>query len=85
MCCMCVCVCVCVYTHTHKGFPGGTRGKEHASQCRRHKQHGFNPWVWKIPWRRAWQPTSVFLPRESHGQRRLAGYSPWGHKESDMT
>ena len=38
-----------------------------------------------IPWRRAWQPTVVFLPRESHGQRSLADYSPWGGKESDMT
>ena len=37
----------------------------------------------KIPWRRAWQPTPIFLPGESHGQRSLAGYSPWGHKESD--
>ena len=40
--------------------------------------------VGKIPWR-TWQPVPVFLPRESCGQRRLAGYSPWGHKESDMT
>ena len=46
---------------------------------------GFDPWVGKIPWRRAWQPTAVFLPGESHGQRRLVGYSPWGHKELDMT
>ena len=45
----------------------------------------FNPWVWKIPWRRAWQPTPVFLPRKFHGQRSLAGYSPWGHKESYIT
>ena len=36
-------------------------------------------------WKRVWQPTPVFLPGESHGQRRLAGYSPWGHKESDVT
>ena len=36
-------------------------------------------------WRRAWQPTPVFLPGESHGQRSLEGYSPWGHKELDMT
>ena len=42
-------------------------------------------WVGKIPWRRAWQPTPVFLPGESHGQRNPAGYSPWGRKESDMT
>ena len=53
--------------------------------CRRHKRHGFDPWVGKIPWRRAWQPTPVFLPGESHGLRILADYSPRGHKESDMT
>ena len=44
----------------------------------------FDPWVGKIPWRRAWQPTPVFLSGGPHGQRRLAGYSLWGHKESDM-
>ena len=44
----------------------------------------FNPWVGKIPWRRNWQPTPVFLPGESHGQRSLEGYSPWD-PESDMT
>ena len=43
------------------------------------------PWVRKIPWRREWQPTPVFLLGESHGQRRLVGYSPWGHKESGTT
>ena len=43
----------------------------------------FHPWVGKIPWRREWQPTRVFLPRELHGQRSLVGYSPWGRKESD--
>ena len=48
-------------------------------------RHRFNPWVGKIPWRRAWQPTPVFLPGEFHGQRSLVGYSPWGGKESDMT
>ena len=51
-------------------------------QCGR---SGFDPWVGKIPWRKKWQPTPVFLPGESHGQRNLVGYSPWGHKESDMT
>ena len=45
----------------------------------------FDSWVWKIPWRRKWQPTPAFLPGESHGQRSLAGYSPWGHKELGMT
>ena len=67
------------------GFQGGASGKEPACQCGRHKGHGFNPWLGKIPWRRAWQPNPVFLPGESHGQGRLVGYSPWGHKESDMT
>ena len=43
----------------------------------------FNPWVRKIPWRREWQPIPIFLPGESHGQRRLVGYSPWGHQESN--
>ena len=46
---------------------------------------GFDPWVGKIPCRRKWQPTLVFLPGESHGQRRLTGYRSWGHKESDTT
>ena len=65
------------------GFPGGLDRKEICLQCRRPE---FDPWVRKIPWRREWQPTPVFLPREFHGQRSLAGYSPWGHhKESDMT
>ena len=45
----------------------------------------FDPWVGKIPWVRKWQPPPVFLPGKSHGQRSLAGYSPWGCKESDMT
>ena len=45
---------------------------------------GSIPWV-EIPWRRNWQPTPVFLPGKSHGQRSLAGYSLWGHKELDTT
>ena len=65
------------------GFAGGPGGKECTCQCRRHKRPGFDPSVGKIPWRRKWQPTPVFLPGESHGQRSLAGYSPWGCKESD--
>ena len=60
--------------------PGGTSGKESACQCRR---PGFNPWVRKIPWRRTWQPTPLFWPGKSHGQRSLVGYSPWGCKELD--
>ena len=46
---------------------------------------GLDPWVGKISWRRAWHPTSVFLPGESHGQRSLGGYGPYGCKESDTT
>ena len=46
---------------------------------------GFDPWVRKIPWRREWQPTLVFLPGEPHGQRSLVGYSTWGHKDLDTT
>ena len=68
-------------------FPGGAAGKEHACQSRRQKRCGFDFWVEKIPWRRKWQPTPAFLPVESHGQRSLAGYSPWdcraGHDWSD--
>ena len=51
-------------------------------QCRRPK---FDLWIGKIPWRRKWLPTPAFVPGEFHGQRSLAGYSPWDHKESDMT
>ena len=54
-------------------------------QCRRHRRHTFDPWVRKIPWRRAWQPTLVFLPRESRGQRGLVGCGLWGGKESKTT
>ena len=54
--------------HKHSRFTG---------KC---KRCWFSPWVGKIPWRRAWQPTPVFLPKESHGQRNLVGYSPWYYK-----
>ena len=58
------------------GFPCGASGKEPICQCRRHRRRGFNPWVWKIPWRRARQSTPTFLLGESLGKRSLAGYSP---------
>ena len=61
-------------------FPGGTNRKESACQCRRHKRCRFGPWSGRIPWRRKWQPTSVFLPGKSHGQRSLVGPSPLGHR-----
>ena len=62
------------------GFPRWFSGREFTCQCRRNK---FYPWVMKNPWSRKWQPTPVFLPGESHGQRSLVGYSPKGHTESD--
>ena len=68
-----------------RGFPVVASEEEPVCQYRRQKRHGFDPLVWKIPWKRAWQPTPLFLPGESHGQRILAGYSPWDGKESDIT
>ena len=59
----------------HHGLPWWLSGKESACQCRRLR---FDPWVGKMPWRRGWLPTSVFLPGESHGQRSLVGASSWG-------
>ena len=55
---------------------------KHLPACGRPR---FDPWVRRIPWRRKWQPTPVILPEKYHGQRSLAGYSPWSHKESDTT
>ena len=53
--------------------------------CLRSRRPGFHPWVRKIPWKREWLPTLVFLPGEFDGQRFLEGHSAWGHKESDMS
>ena len=52
-------------------------------KCRKCKRHGFDPWVGKIPWRRKWQLTRVFLPGKFHGHRSLVGCSLWGLKELD--
>ena len=68
-----------------RGFPRWRSGKESTCHCRRCKRLGSDPWVEKIPSRRKWQPTPVFLPGKSHRQRSMAGNSPWGCKESDMT
>ena len=65
------------------GFPGGTSGKNSTCQCMRCKSHSFYPWVGKVPWRRKWQPTPMFLPEKAHEQRSLAGYSAKGYKERD--
>ena len=88
---------VCLYTNTYElhrmytyihgtyGLPSGTSGKELACQRRR---PGFDTWVGKILWGRAWRPTPVFLPRESHQLRTLVGYGPQrrriGHDWSDL-
>ena len=66
-------------------LPWWRSGRESSHQGRRHKRHRFDPWIRKIPQRRKWQHTPIFLPGESQGQRNLADYSPWGRKELDMT
>ena len=66
-------------------FPGGTSGKESTCQCMRCQRRRLDLWVGKIPWRKEWQPTPLFLSGKPTGQRSLAGCSPWGHKELDMT
>ena len=73
------------YIQHKTGFQGGASGKEPTYQRRRRKRYGFDLSVGKIPWKRAWQPSPVFLPREFLEQRSLVGYSPQGHKGLDMT
>ena len=65
------------------GYPLQCFGASLAAQMVKNPPALQESWVGKIPWRRAWQPTPVFLLGESHGQRSLVGYSPWGCKESD--
>ena len=67
--------------HYHQ-LPRWLRGKEYFCRYRRCR---FDPWIGKIPRRRTWQPTPVFLPGKSHGQRSLMGYGPWGHKLLNTT
>ena len=68
-----------------EGFSWWLSGKEPACQYRRRRRCEFNLWVRKIPWRWKWQPTPVFLPGESHGQKSLVAYSPQGCTELDTT
>ena len=70
-------ICVCIYVF---GLPWWLNGKRICLQWRRCR---FHPWIRKIPRRKKWQLTPLFLPGKSHGQRNLSGYSPWGCKESD--
>ena len=74
----------CLWDRTGSDTTEATQ-QQQQQQCRSRWRHWFDLWVGKIPWRRAWQPTPVFLPGELHGQRSLAGYSPQDCKESDMT
>ena len=76
---------VIIYYIYNIDFPKWLSGKESTCLCRRCRRCGFNPWVRKISWRRKWQPTPVFLPGKSHGQKSLVGYSPWRCRELDMT
>ena len=73
---------ICISLIPNEGLPSWLRGKESTPWHRRCKS---DPWVGKIPWRSKQQPAQVFLLGESHGQRSLASYSPWGYKESDLT
>ena len=66
------------------GLPCGSVVKKSAFDARAARNF-FQSLGQEDPWRRAWQPTLVFLPGEFHGQRSLVGSSPWGHKELDMT
>ena len=68
-----------------KGLSRCLQCKEPACQCRSQKRCWSDPQIRKIPWRRVWQPTPVFLPGKSHGQRSLESYSQWGRKELDTT
>ena len=65
------------------GFPAGSDGNQTVKNLPAMQETQVDPWVVQIPWRREWLPTPIFLPWKSHGQRSLAGYSPWGCKESD--
>ena len=79
--CNLIIVFICIFLMTG-GFPGGSNSNRICLQCRRSR---FDPLVRKIPWRREWLPTPVFLLGEFHGLRSLVGYSPWGWKQLDRT
>ena len=68
----------CLNSSLLNGLPLWLSGKESICNSGDAGRLGFDPWVGNIPWRRKWQPTPVFLPGKYHGQRSLAGYSPWG-------
>ena len=82
---MCMYICmfvdICTFIHAYTGFPGDDIGKESTCQCGRRRRLRIDPWVGKIPWKRKWQPTPVFLPRKSCGQKSLVGYHSWVWRE----
>ena len=69
-----------ILCHINLWFAGGSSGKEPTFQGRRHKRRGFDPWVGKIPWRRAWQSTPVFLLGDSPWTEEPGSCGCWGHK-----
>ena len=83
-CYICMCMCVCAHTLDLWASQLALVVNDPPASVGVVKIHGFNHWIWKVPWRRAWQPTPVFLPGESHGQRSLEGYTPQGWKELGM-
>ena len=78
---LCMCVSACISQRNRPAgdinvsYPGGASGEEPVCQCRRCKRCGFDPWIRKIPWRRAWKLTPVFLPGEPHGAWRATVHS----------
>ena len=79
---------ILLYPFYRQWLPRWLSGERIYLQCRRRRRHRrpeLDAWIRKIPWRRKWHPTPVFLPEKSHGQRSPAGYSPRGHSKSDMT
>ena len=79
---ICACIYLCIYVSIHSRWLSRYRI---CRLCRRHKKRESDPWVRKIPWRRAWQATPAFLPEEYHGQRSLGATVHGGHKELGMT
>ena len=77
-------ICLSLPLYNHKGF-GFSLGSSYGKGSACSAGSGFDSWVGKIPWRRKWQPTAVYLPGEFQGQRDLVGYRPWDGKESDTT
>ena len=77
--CVYVCVCVCMCMHYRLPYIGASVEKN-LPAITKHRRHGFDPQVRKIPCKRAWQSTPVFSLGKSHEQRKLRGYSPWGLK-----